>query len=972
MRASTGKLYQRVTNIALAFMLVLTTVTASLPFLSSSDVSAVGPSAVVYDSLPSVVPDTNYPSLGYQATSTSEFGDYINLAGSNRMLETVTTTMSNWAKYSDYSSDARYLGDNTSWTHPVTVKVYSADGSANPDTLLASREQTVTIPWRPETPGYPFSGIAFNATFDLSDLNVLLPDDVIVSVEYNTQTHGPSPIGVTGPYNSLNVAVPTSQPVVVGSDVSVDTVYLDSSWSGVYSSAGATGVFRQDAGWTPYGTLALEITASVADNTKPNVNITSPLSGTTQPGTFSVEGTASDALSGIDRVDYSVTEISAIGGSFVANVQSGTASGTTSFNFGLAGLSDGFYRLKVQAFDVAGNWKYDYNDVEVDATKPNVNITSPLSGTTQPGTFSVEGTASDALSGLDRVDYSVTEISAIGGSYVANVTSGTATGTDNFSFNLAGLTDGFYRLKVQAFDVAGNWKYDYNDVEVDATKPFVNITSPASGSLLNSSSVAVEGTASDALSGLDRVDYSVTEISAIGGSYVANVETGTATGTTSFNFGLAGLSDGFYRIKVQAFDAVGNWKYDYNDVQIDTTAPTDPEITSPITNDVFGGASTLNEWTASTDDNGIAQYEVQYVLSTGTVYRYEAGTSRVQTFTGAYQGPITISVRAQDNAGNWSNWSDEVTYYYDTVAPLITMNDISDFMTTSVVTVSGTASDDESGLRNDEIRLSFRPIVGSVLQAPEKTYTVTVDGSGNWTIDVNTADLTEGQLYRVVARANDNLGTSYATSNTAAATDDTTVDTLAPLVTIDPLTIAGNTPTITGLVNDPTAEVFLSIDGGAPFLVTNNGTTWEYTFTTPVLDGDYALVVVAFDEAGNLSDSATAIMTIDTTVPATEEEETVTPAGAVTPTPAAAPAIAPFGVLGATTDNEAAASTTNDDETGVEGVSTETAAAIDTDASDDGTILGIAWYWWLLLIAALAAIAGWIIAAIRRRQAEQE
>lgn len=66
---------------------------------------------------------------------------------------------------------------------------------------------------------------------------------------------------------------------------------------------------------------------------------------------------------------------------------------------------------------------------------------------------------------------------------------------------------------------------------------------------------------------------------------------------------------------------------------------------------------------------------------------------------------------------------------------------------------------------------------------------------------------------------------------------------------------------------------------------------------------------------------------------------------------------------------------TGDDTTGgtegVEGTSTEKnlAAAVDTD-STDGTVLGMAWYWWLLILAALATLIWWIIASIRNRAAQ--
>ena len=60
----------------------------------------------VYDATPSPLPP-NVASLGFQATSTSEFGDLVTLGGTDRSLESVTVTMSDWARFSEYSSDSR-------------------------------------------------------------------------------------------------------------------------------------------------------------------------------------------------------------------------------------------------------------------------------------------------------------------------------------------------------------------------------------------------------------------------------------------------------------------------------------------------------------------------------------------------------------------------------------------------------------------------------------------------------------------------------------------------------------------------------------------------------------------------------------------------------------------------------------------------------------------------------------------------
>lgn len=232
--------------------------------------------AAVYDATPSPLPP-NVASLGYEATSTSEAGDYVHLAGTSRKLNTVTVTMSDWALYSQYSGDARYNSNSVNWTHPITVNIYSnhLDAHGVPDTRLATLTQAVSIPWRPAadsdcgtawkaTNGQCYNGVAFNATFDLSSQNVTLPNDVIVGVEYNTADYGKTPIGIAGPYNSLNVGIPENQTVSVGSDDNTDAIYWNSGYAGFYADGGSggVGIFRQDTNWTPYGTVAFKITAN--------------------------------------------------------------------------------------------------------------------------------------------------------------------------------------------------------------------------------------------------------------------------------------------------------------------------------------------------------------------------------------------------------------------------------------------------------------------------------------------------------------------------------------------------------------------------------------------------------------------------------------------------------------------------------------------------------------------------------------
>ena len=95
----------------------------------------------------------------------------------------------------------------------------------------------------------------------MSSLNLTLPDDIVVGVAYNTQTYGAFPIGVGGPYFSLNVGAEAS--VTVGTDDNADNVFWSTITAAWYTDGGAggVGIFREDTNWTPY-TAPIRITTA--------------------------------------------------------------------------------------------------------------------------------------------------------------------------------------------------------------------------------------------------------------------------------------------------------------------------------------------------------------------------------------------------------------------------------------------------------------------------------------------------------------------------------------------------------------------------------------------------------------------------------------------------------------------------------------------------------------------------------------
>lgn len=222
---------------------------------------------VIYNSLPDPAP-YNLPSLGYEAESLSEVGNEIVFAGTERQLTTVTIGMSTWSKASDYIDSngnklvpsSPVVMDLGGYYHTVTLNIYNAGQNGAVGSLITSKSIDAYIPWFPNNnPSY--HGMLFNLSYDFTADDVVLPDDVIFTVAFDTQNHGFDPTGVSAPYNSLNYALSTG--TTIGTDVDADGIYLNGTNASMYNDngAGGTGTLRSDpAGWQGY-TPAIQVQA---------------------------------------------------------------------------------------------------------------------------------------------------------------------------------------------------------------------------------------------------------------------------------------------------------------------------------------------------------------------------------------------------------------------------------------------------------------------------------------------------------------------------------------------------------------------------------------------------------------------------------------------------------------------------------------------------------------------------------------
>jgi hypothetical protein len=252
-----------------------------------------GPTAAaastIYNSMPSVLPG-NVPSLGYEATSTVEFGDKLTFAAATpRLLTTAKVMMSSWGCESGgWNTGDCVTTPGATFSHPLTIKFYDPGDLSTP---IGAVTQSFAIPYRPSadntncTGGNAgkwyqastttcFNGFATVVTFDLSASGIAVPDTAIVTIAYNTSHYGSPAMGELAcytesggcGYDSLNVALIDfgTYPVSTGSNPAPDDAYLNSTWGGNYCDGGTagTGTFRLDAGcWTGYKP-AITLTAS--------------------------------------------------------------------------------------------------------------------------------------------------------------------------------------------------------------------------------------------------------------------------------------------------------------------------------------------------------------------------------------------------------------------------------------------------------------------------------------------------------------------------------------------------------------------------------------------------------------------------------------------------------------------------------------------------------------------------------------
>jgi hypothetical protein len=284
------------------------------------------------------------------------------------------------------------------------------------------------------------------------------------------------------------------------------------------------------------------------------------------------------------------------------------------------GLVDGNHSFQVRAVDAAGNMDatpaqrdWTITTVVSDTTPPAVMLTEPADGDTVRGTVTISAVATDDVS-VDHVDI------LVDGTVVA--TDGTAPYTTTWSSTRT--ADGSVRLTARALDTSGNSATsDGRTVTVDNTAPDTTLDSGPSGSV-STQSATFGFTSNDTTAvfecSLDAAAYS----------------------NCSSPVSYTNLTGGAHTFQVRAKDSVGN--VDASPASrtwtVDTVAP-DTTITSGPSGNVVSRSATL-----AFSSNETATFECS--LDNGG---WNACSSPKQ-YNGLADGAHTVSVRAQDAAGN--------------------------------------------------------------------------------------------------------------------------------------------------------------------------------------------------------------------------------------------------------------------------------------------------------------------------------
>ncbi|MBQ0298628.1 Ig-like domain-containing protein, partial [Enterobacter roggenkampii] len=436
--------------------------------------------------------------------------------------------------------------------------------------------------------------------------------------------------------------------------------------------------------------------------------------------------------------------------------------------------------------------------------------------------------------------------------------------------DVSALGAGTVTVKVEGHSAAGNPVSISHDVKVDLATVAISINPIASDDVIN----AAEKGADLVLSGsTTNVEENQTVTITFGGkSYTATVDADGNWTATVPSADVGSLKDGDASVQVSVTNVNGNSASAGREYSVDATAPTvSIEIISD--NNIINAAEAQQDLVINGVTNAEAGQTVTVTLNgvdyTTTVQANGSWSVTVPSadLNGITDGNYTVSAAVSDKAGNPASADRDVLV--DTTVPQLTIH---------------TVSDDD--VINSAEHAQALIVTGSVTGAAAgdvvtvtlngKSYTATLDASGNWSVGVPAADVTALAAgdYTITAALTDKAG------NSNSATHGVAVNLTAPGLTID--TVSGD-----DVINSTEKTQDLTISGtasglaaGAVVTVMLNGKAYsaqvdddgKWITTVPASEvgqlGEalYTVTASATDSVGN-STSATHTVNVESVLP---------------------------------------------------------------------------------------------------------
>ncbi|MCS5455338.1 Ig-like domain-containing protein, partial [Enterobacter asburiae] len=531
-------------------------------------------------------------------------------------------------------------------------------------------------------------------------------------------------------------------------------------------------------------------------------------------------------------------------------------------------LANGDQTISATLTDKAGNSTTSTHEFDVSLTAPVVAINTlavddVINATEKGQELLVSGTS-------NQPEGTTITVSLNGISYTATTDASGSWSVTVPAANVSALGEASYEVTASVTDAAGNSASTGHSVLVDSALPQVTINPVAADDVINAAEVASGQTLSGKVSGAASGD--TVTISVGGNTWTATVQDDLSWSVNVPSTVLTAIGNGDLTVSASVTNGHGNTGTGERDITIDANLP-GLRVDTVAGDDVINSIEHAQNLIITGSSEGLATGAALTVTVNGKTYA--ATVLADGTWTAAIPaadvsalnaGTVTVTVDGQSAAGNPVSISHDVKVDLAAVAisidPIASDDVINAAEKGADLVLSGSTTNVEE---NQTVTITFGG----------KSYTATVDASGNWTATVPSADL--GSLKD--GDASVQVSVTNVNGNSASAGREYSVDATAPTVSIE--IVSDN-----NIINAAEAQQDLVINGvtnaeaGQTVTVTLNGVdytttvqangSWSVTVPSAALsgitDGNYTISAAVSDKAGNPA-SADRDVLVDTTVP---------------------------------------------------------------------------------------------------------